>query len=114
MSEAREAAFTAVDEGDVEALTALLRTDPTLVSARGEGGVTLLHLAAERDEAGAARVLIEHGADVQAGDFMGGGNGWTTYVVAQMVGGGIFWGQAVEFDCHFARSEVDPKNWTSS
>ena len=45
---------------------ALLRTDPSLVSARGEGSVTLLHLAAERDEAGAARVLIEHGAELDA------------------------------------------------
>lgn len=63
MSDGREAAFAAVGEGDWEGLAELLREDPDLVGARGDSGATLLHVAAERDDARSTRVLLEHGAD---------------------------------------------------
>ena len=66
MSEGREAAFDAVERGDAATLAALLDADPELTRARGEHGVTLLHVAAERDDLGAARVRLERGAALDA------------------------------------------------
>lgn len=54
-------------QGDLEALRSLLKADPALANARSETdsrGTYPLHVAAEFGQAGAARLLLEHGADV--------------------------------------------------
>jgi hypothetical protein len=61
-----QTAFAAVREGDLAEFAALLETSPDSVSELDDSGMTLLHLAAERDEVGAVRLLIEHGADMEA------------------------------------------------
>jgi len=57
----------AVERGELERLRALLAADRGLANARSETdarGTYPLHVAAEFGQAAAARVLLEHGADV--------------------------------------------------
>ncbi|MEZ6197157.1 MAG: ankyrin repeat domain-containing protein [Planctomycetota bacterium] len=54
----------ALDE--VAILVGLLRDEPTLVEARSPDGFTALHLAAFLGRDRAARVLLGHGADLEA------------------------------------------------
>jgi len=61
----------AVKRGDLAAMRRLLQADPALANARSETdarGTFPLHVAAEFDQAGAARLLLEYGADVTARD----------------------------------------------
>jgi ankyrin repeat protein len=63
------ALHAAVKRGDLPALRQLLERDPSLANARSESdprGAFPLHVAAEFDQAGAARLLLEYGADVSA------------------------------------------------
>ena len=55
--------------GDLAALRRLLEADPALANARSETdprGTFPLHVAAEFNQPGAARLLLEYGADVAA------------------------------------------------
>lgn len=61
-----EAAFAAAGSGDLEGLRAALDAEPTLVSARGAHGATLLHPAAERDDLPMIEALLERGVDPRA------------------------------------------------
>src|SRR5437762_9505670 len=57
----------AVKRGDVKTLRALLAADPSLANARSvtdARGTYPLHVAAEFAQADAAKLLLEHGADV--------------------------------------------------
>src|SRR5262245_56595919 len=66
MSEVTEV-HDAVKRGDLERLRAHLERAPALANARSETdarGTYPLHVAAEFGQAGAARALLEHGADV--------------------------------------------------
>ena len=59
----------AVKRGDLPAMRILLEKDPALANARSETdprGTFPLHVAAEFGQAGAARLLLEYGADVSA------------------------------------------------
>jgi len=61
----------AVRRGDLPALRRLLERNPALANARSESdarGPFPLHVAAEAGQAGAARLLLEYGADVAARD----------------------------------------------
>jgi ankyrin repeat protein len=61
----------AVKRGDLPAMRRLLESDPALANARSETdarGTFPLHVAAEFGQAGAARLLLEYGADVSALD----------------------------------------------
>jgi len=58
--------FEAASLGDVARLGELLATDPDLATARSDDDFTALHYAAFFDGADSARVLLEHGADVNA------------------------------------------------
>lgn len=56
-----------VRAGDLQALRRLLEADARLANARSESdprGTYPLHVAAEFGQAGAARLLLDHGADV--------------------------------------------------
>jgi ankyrin repeat protein len=60
---------TAVKRGDLAAMRSLLERNPALANARSETdprGTFPLHVAAESGQAGAARLLLEYGADVSA------------------------------------------------
>lgn len=57
--------FDAAAFGRVDRLRALLVEDPSRAHARAEDGFTALHLAVFGRQAEAARVLLEHGADVE-------------------------------------------------
>src|SRR5262245_16721402 len=66
-----KALHEAVKRGDVDRLCALLAQDRRLADARSETdarGTYPLHVAAEFGRAEAARVLLEHGADVTLRD----------------------------------------------
>ena len=57
--------------GDLPAMRRLLEGNPALANARSETdprGTFPLHVAAEAGQAGAARLLLEYGADVAARD----------------------------------------------
>ena len=57
----------AVRRGDVPSIQRLLEADPALANARSETdarGTYPLHVAAEFDRPAAARLLLEHGADL--------------------------------------------------
>ena len=59
----------AVKRGDLPAMRRLLEADPALANARSETdprGTFPLHVAAESGQDGAARLLLEYGADVSA------------------------------------------------
>lgn len=56
--------FEAAAFGRVERLDELLRADPAQATAFSDDGFTALHLATFGREEEAARLLIEHGADV--------------------------------------------------
>jgi ankyrin repeat protein len=59
----------AVKRGDLPAMRVLLEKNPALANARSETdprGTFALHVAAESGQAGAARLLLEYGADVSA------------------------------------------------
>ena len=61
----------AVMRGDLPAMRRLLERNPALANARSETdarGTFPLHVAAETGQAGAARLLLEYGADVTARD----------------------------------------------
>jgi len=61
----------AVKRGDLSAMRRLLERNPALANARSETdarGTFPLHVAAEGGQAGAARLLLEYGADVAARD----------------------------------------------
>ncbi|HET9015577.1 MAG TPA: ankyrin repeat domain-containing protein [Thermomicrobiaceae bacterium] len=58
--------FEAAAFGRVEQLHRLLDEDPSLTGALSDDGFTALHLAVFGGQEAAARVLIEHGADVNA------------------------------------------------
>jgi hypothetical protein len=75
----REAVFDAARDGDIQALTALLDKEPLLVDARPDNDHrTPLIIAAWSNQAGAAELLIERGADIEAEDFVWGASalGW--------------------------------------
>ena len=56
----------AAKRGNADAVRALLRDDPALVHARDADGSTPLHCAAWKGHVAVVRVLLEHGADVDA------------------------------------------------
>jgi ankyrin repeat protein len=61
----------AVKRGDLPAMRRLLEQNPALANARSDTdprGTFPLHVAAESGQAGAARLLLEYGADVAARD----------------------------------------------
>ena len=61
----------AVRQGSLQALSALLEVEPRLANARSESdtrGTYPLHVAAEFGHAEAAKLLLEHGADVSLRD----------------------------------------------
>lgn len=58
--------FDTVKSGDVQALGALLRDSPELITSVDGVGKTGLHWAAEVNQAEAARLLIDAGADIEA------------------------------------------------
>jgi uncharacterized protein len=58
--------FEAAAFGRIVRLEALLREDASLATAFSDDGFTALHLAVFGEQEDAARVLIEHGADVNA------------------------------------------------
>ena len=61
----------AVKRGDLPAMRRLLEKHPALANARSQTdprGSFPLHVAAEAGQAGAARLLLEYGADVSARD----------------------------------------------
>jgi uncharacterized protein len=58
--------FEAASLGDVARLGELLGEDPALAQTRSDDDFTALHYAAFFDGPDAARLLLEHGADVNA------------------------------------------------
>lgn len=60
------AAFDAARFGNAGAVAELLDERPELVHARGEGAITLLHVAAEQGDIPLAELLLDRGAELEA------------------------------------------------
>src|SRR5690348_14775855 len=58
--------FEAAAFGRTERLTSILDADPSEATAVAADGFTALHLAVYAEQAEAVRLLIQHGADVDA------------------------------------------------
>jgi ankyrin repeat protein len=56
--------FEAAAFGRIERLRSILEADPAQATALADDGFTALHLAVYAEQAEAARLLLEHGADV--------------------------------------------------
>ena len=61
-----ETIFEVARSGDTEAVRAAFRVTPALVRASFHQNVTLLHVAAERDDVDLAEALLDAGADLEA------------------------------------------------
>jgi uncharacterized protein len=93
----------AVKRGDLPAMRRLLEREPGLANARSDTdprGPFPLHVAAEAGQAGAARLLLEYGADVSAKDLENDAIalGWAAFfgrpeVVEVLLGAGAAPGQ---------------------
>ena len=62
--------MTAAQDGDLDAVLALVRSGADVTATRGDG-MSALHLAAERGQAHVAAVLIDAGAPLEAGTRIG-------------------------------------------
>lgn len=60
-----------VQQGELDALVSLIETCPTSVDDRDAEGCTALHWAADKGNCDMVRVLVQHGADVNAVDIDG-------------------------------------------
>lgn len=58
--------FQAAQDGDVTKLQSLLASRPELANNENQDGLTPLGYASHYGQAGAVRVLLEHGADINA------------------------------------------------
>jgi ankyrin repeat protein len=65
-SESDLSVFEAAAFGRTERLSSILLNDPSQAHAFSDDGFTALHLAVFAEQEDAARVLIEHGADLEA------------------------------------------------
>lgn len=68
---ASQTIFDAARKGDIAALKAILKANPPLIGARGEGGRSPLHQALLAGQSETARFLIQSGADVNWRDAEG-------------------------------------------
>ena len=71
--------FKPTFHGELERVRELLVADPNIVSVRDAKNLTPLHVAASRDQSKVARLLLEHGADVEGPSE---GDQWTPLVFA--------------------------------
>jgi ankyrin repeat protein len=62
---------SAAEKGDLPKVTALIKGDPNLVSAKDKMGMTPLHVAAKNDRKDVVEFLLENGADINAKDSNG-------------------------------------------
>jgi hypothetical protein len=80
--------FSAAEHGDVDAVRALLASEPDLVRARDDTGATALHVAAFHGHHEVAEALLAAGADVNARDGMYDATpmGWATHFLRERGG----------------------------
>ena len=97
--------FTAVQSGDTTRVRELLSSDPALSRVKDAEGATALHYATEHGRRELVKLLLEHGADINARDdrFHATPTGWAIEYLRGL--GGL---QAVEIeDVLFAIRERD-------
>lgn len=66
--------FEAIRAGDVKKVEAMLRSRPTLAHAKAKGGLSAILFALYTGRPDAARVLVDHGADLDVHDAAALGN----------------------------------------
>ncbi len=78
----------AAKHGDEEEVRAVLQRHPEFIDRRDEVGATALHHAAFAGHRNIAKLLVEHGADINAGDSQYGATpaGWAIEYLREMGG----------------------------
>jgi len=97
----------AAEAGDLEQIRALLQADPDLVHERDAQGATPLHCATFGGHSDAARLLIEHGAEINAidGKFGATPAGWAIEYLREL--GGFLGIELRDFAWAIERGDVD-------
>ncbi len=78
----------AAASGDVESVRAVLQSHPELINEKDDAGATALHYAALGGHREVARLLVQHGADINArdGKFSATPAGWDIEYLREMGG----------------------------
>ena len=78
----------AAGTGDIEAVQTILQSHPELINQKDDNGATALHYAAFGGHSDVARLLVEHGADINArdGKFNATPAGWAIEYLREMGG----------------------------
>lgn len=102
-----EELIEAVKHGLVEKVRSLLATHPEWINRRDEMGATALHHAAFEGRCEVVRVLVEHGAEINARDdkFRGTPAGWAIEYLREM--GGLLGIELDDFAYAIQRGDVE-------
>ena len=60
--------YAAAEAGEIERVTEILSTQPELLNAKNQQGLTVVHLAARRGHSELVEMLLNRGADLEEPD----------------------------------------------
>jgi ankyrin repeat protein len=97
----------AVNRGDVDGVRALLRSNTDLVHKRDDRGATALHFAAQGGHSAIVRLLLDHGAEINAldGQFGATPTGWAIEYLREL--GGFLGIELDDFAYAIQRGDVE-------
>lgn len=102
-----EKLIEAAERGAVDQVAAVLRTHPEFINQRDATGATALHYAAFGGHRDVVRLLVQHGADINAPDAKFGATpaGWAIEYLREM--GGFLAIELDDFACAIRRGDVE-------
>lgn len=97
----------AATHGDLEAVRAVAQKHPALINRKDESGATPLHYATFGGHSDVARLLVQHGADINARDdkFNATPTGWAIEYLREM--GGLLGVELNDFAHAIRRGDVE-------